>query len=117
MPERFGVAITAKRYDQVHPRKEEPFQICTLPNVRFRSSVGQLVVTWQSISIGEAWVRIPSKSAFFFSSFISAHQRGSLLHPLTRMGDQDRTSPYNINTISSRQVMRIKKNVNEGIIS
>ena len=33
------------------------------------------------------------------------------------MSDQDRISPYNINTISSRQVMRIKKNINEGIIS
>ena len=27
------------------------------------------------------------------------------------MGDQDRISPYNINTISSRQVMRIKKSL------
>ena len=32
-----------------------------------------------------------------------------LLNPLTPMSDQDRISPYNINTISSRQVMRIKK--------
>ena len=31
--------------------------------------------------------------------------------------DQDRISPYNINTISSRQVMRIEKNINDGIIS
>ena len=31
---------------------------------------------------------------------------------LTPMSDQDRISPYNINTISSRQVMRIKKNIN-----
>ena len=28
---------------------------------------------------------------------------------LTLLSDQDRISPYNINTISSRQVMRIKK--------
>ena len=102
MAERLGVANTAKRYDRVHPRKEEPFQICTLPNVRYRSTVGSYLAI------------IP---AFFFSGFISAHQRGSLLHPLTRMDDQDRNSPYNINTISSRQVIRIKKNVNEGIIS
>ena len=34
-------------------------------------------------------------------------------HPLTPMSDQDRISPYNINTISSRQVMRIKKNIQE----
>ena len=33
------------------------------------------------------------------------------------MSDQDRISPYNINTISTTQVMRIKKNINEGIIS
>ena len=31
------------------------------------------------------------------------------LHPLTPMSDQDRISPYNIKTISSRLVMRIKK--------
>ena len=38
-------------------------------------------------------------------------------NPLTHMGDQDRISPYNINSISNRQVMRIKKNINLGIIS
>ena len=30
------------------------------------------------------------------------------INPSTSMSDQDRISPYNINTISSRQVMRIK---------
>ena len=34
------------------------------------------------------------------------------VNPFTPMSDQDRISPYNINTISSRQVMRIKKNIN-----
>ena len=33
------------------------------------------------------------------------------------MSDQDRISPYNVITISSRQVMRIKKNIDKGIIS
>ena len=33
------------------------------------------------------------------------------------MSDQDRISPCNINTISSRQVMRIKKNINKGTIN
>ena len=33
------------------------------------------------------------------------------------MSDQDRISPYNINKISSRQVMGIKENINWGIIS
>ena len=32
------------------------------------------------------------------------------------MSDQDKISPYHIKTISSRQVMRIKKNINKGII-
>ena len=38
------------------------------------------------------------------------------LNTLTLMSDQDRISPYNFDTISSRQAMRIKKNVNQGII-
>ena len=33
------------------------------------------------------------------------------------MSDQDRISPYNINTTSSRQVMRMKKNTSKEIIS
>ena len=33
------------------------------------------------------------------------------------MSDQDRISPYNIHTISNRQVMRIKININWGVIS
>ena len=37
--------------------------------------------------------------------------------PLTPMSDQDRISPYNINTISTRYVMRIKENINLRIIS
>ena len=31
-------------------------------------------------------------------------------NPLIPMSDQERISPYNISTISSRQVMRVKKN-------
>ena len=33
------------------------------------------------------------------------------------MSDQDGISPYNINIISSRKVMSMKKNINQGIIS
>ena len=33
------------------------------------------------------------------------------------MSDQDRISPYNIDTVSTRLVVKIKKNVNLGIIS
>ena len=39
-------------------------------------------------------------------------QRKGIVNPLTPMTDQDRISPYNINTISSRQMMRIRKNIN-----
>ena len=34
------------------------------------------------------------------------------LNPLSPTSDQDRISPYTINMISSRQVMRVKKNIN-----
>ncbi|CAN0507324.1 unnamed protein product, partial [Scytosiphon promiscuus] len=37
--------------------------------------------------------------------------------PSTPTGDQDRTSPYSMNTISSRQVTRMEKNINHGISS
>ena len=32
------------------------------------------------------------------------------------MSDQERISPYNINTKSSKQMMRIKKNVNRRLL-
>ena len=38
----------------------------------------------------------------------------NLFNPLTPISDQDRISPNNINTISSRQEMRTKKNINLG---
>ena len=38
-----------------------------------------------------------------------AMKSDSCFNPLTLMSDQDRISPYNINTISSTQVMRKKK--------
>ena len=37
--------------------------------------------------------------------------------PLSAKSDQERISLYNINTISNRQVIRIQKNNNKGIIS
>ena len=37
--------------------------------------------------------------------------------PLTPRSDQDRISPYNTNTISTRQVMRVKETINLEIIS
>ena len=39
---------------------------------------------------------------------LGMHHQLMPLNFLTAIRDQDRISPYNINTISSRQVMRIK---------
>ena len=39
-----------------------------------------------------------------------------LFNPSSPTSDQDRISPYSISTISSRQEMRIKENINKGII-
>ena len=36
-------------------------------------------------------------------------------NPLIPMSDQERISPYNINTLPSRQVVRIKTNMNQSI--
>ena len=44
-------------------------------------------------------------------TFRQVLKRRTLFNPLTPLSDQDRISPYNINTISSRLVMRIKKNI------
>ena len=38
------------------------------------------------------------------------------LIPYTPMSDKDKISPYSINTISSRQVIRIKKNIIRGLL-
>ena len=39
------------------------------------------------------------------------------VNPLIPMSDKGRISPYNINTIATIQLMRIKKNIRLGIIS
>ena len=38
-----------------------------------------------------------------------------MFNPLIPVSDQDRISPYNIKTISNRQMMRIKKIINYGM--
>ena len=49
-------------------------------------------------------------------SILITHTKRNI-NPFTPTSDQDRISPYNVNTISSRQVMRIEKNINHGIFS
>ena len=46
-------------------------------------------------------------------------ESGDHMHPFspsTPMSDKDRISPYNIKTMLSRQVMRVKKTTNKEII-
>ena len=40
-----------------------------------------------------------------------------IISPLTLRSDQDRISPYNINSMSRRQVIRIKRNISQAINS
>ena len=48
---------------------------------------------------------------------VSSEIKKKSFNPSTSMSDQDRISPPNINTMSSRQVMRIYKNISKGMIS
>ena len=56
---------------------------------------------------GQNWIKIKQK--------VTEHM--GTLKPLTPMNDQDRISPCNVNTISSRQVMRTKKYIKKRIFS
>ena len=52
-----------------------------------------------------------------FKQFGCFYLESSLaLNPLSPTSDQDRISSYTISTISSRQVMRIKKNLIGGLL-
>ena len=53
-----------------------------------------------------------SYMVLYFMSNKLCNFNEKLFNLLTPMSDQDRISPYNINTISCWQVMRIKKNIN-----
>ena len=53
---------------------------------------------------------IRKRKFHYYFVFYLIYERS--FNPLPPMSDQDRISPYNIKIISSRQVMRIKKNIN-----
>ena len=52
---------------------------------------------------------------FLFFTFLNPCKRK--LIPLTPKSDQGRLSPCNINTKPNRKVMRVKRNVKQGITS
>ena len=60
---------------------------------------------------GKKWSFASSERSRLASVFILSLLKGYSLNRFTPMSDQDRISPYNICTISSTQVMRIKKNI------
>ena len=64
-------------------------------------------------------ITVVSKHCFTIITIITIISKvlRSQVNPLTPMSDEDRISPNRINTISSRQVVRIKKYINLGIIS
>ena len=66
------------------------------------------------------WGRINSTSCKYLCIvlivLIREHVLWQVLKPLALIGDQERISPYNINTISTRQLLRIKENINLRII-
>ena len=72
-----------------------------------------LAISTKYFSMCISFGRHPSLSRYVYSM---ASACGCLFTPLTPMSDQDRISPYNLNTISLKKVMRIKKNINWVII-
>ena len=66
-----------------------------------------------SLAIQEpSWLTIFSLSYFFFFNQTQPNISWASFNPVSSTSDLDRISPYTINTISSREVMRIKKNIN-----
>ena len=55
---------------------------------------------------------VPPDRSGFGLRYCHSDSLDTFFHPLIHMRDQDKISPYNINAISSRQVMRVKKKIN-----
>ena len=84
-------------------------KIALLSNILIHSSVGP-----PSSILG---LRLRDLRSSLAKIVHSSSENLENINPLKPMSDQDRISPYNINAISSREVMRIKKNINLGMIS
>ena len=82
-----------------------------------QANCGGKVPTWKNVGGKQMSLHPGEGITLLVTSYLSGIKFGycktldytSHLNPLTLMSDQDRTSPYNINTTSSREVMRIKK--------
>ena len=112
----FSLCTSAKSWDILIPMRvlvEQPNSSAAMSLAVKISEVLALIVTIALFCRKKS--KIQRENYLYFSLLLS--RQIQLNHPLTPINDQDRISPYNINTISSRQVMRIKKNINQGIIS
>ena len=104
----FLIAYTVKELDQ-------DFYI--LRNFTF--SLFKLLHDFQSLSTFSSlaiqvpsWLTIFSLRYFFFFNQTQPNISWASFNPVSSTSDLDRISPYTINTVSSREVMRIKKNIN-----
>ena len=73
----------------------------------------QSLSTFSSLAIQEpSWLTIFSLRYFFFFNQTQPNISRASFNPVSSTSDLDRISPYTSDTISCRQVMRIKKNIN-----
>ena len=104
----FLIAYTVKELGQVfYILRNVTFSLFTLLH-DFQS-----ISTFSSLAIQEpSWLTIFSLRYFFFFNQTQPNISWASFNPVSSTSDLDRISPYTINTVSSREVMRIKKNIN-----
>ena len=92
------------------PPLPDPTPFCTTKQAGVYLFLPDGMLVYYRHFIPQYCIRFPPEVFSSMLTFPSLHKW--YFNPLTPIGDQDRISPYNINTISSRQVMGIKKNIN-----
>ena len=104
----FFISYTVKELDQVfYILRNFTFSLFKLLH-HFQS-----LSTFSSLAIQEtSWLTIFSLRYFFFFNQTQPNISWASFNPVSSTSDLDRISPYTINTVSSREVMRIKKNIN-----
>ena len=66
---------------------------------------------WEKLTSRESWYKNKSAEAKGEMETVISDSYTFIANTLTPMSDQNRVSPYNINTILSRKVMRIYQNI------
>ena len=112
----FNKAISANLHNHLTRNPSTPDQICNSPYCQPYNSYNvnsENLVLYQLI-ITNWYFYLLSPIIWLMLHWYCKEKAVSLGHSweLTLMSDQDKTSPYNINTISSEKEPRIKKNIN-----